>query len=241
MEIPLFKTTMFTLAAMSTVSFVVFLIRLFLVRSKMLQLQKQGLVRPIDSYVVANRNICEANCSKPMPPYNPIFGHLLIVNKIMSKLPKDAHPQYLQDQIRRTMPEIGPNYYVDTWPFFPPMLVVSSPSTLYQIMQEHPLPQHQGLRNFLRPLTGGLDLLSMNGPTWKKWRSIYNPGFSTNHLIALVPDIVRETLVFCDILQEHAERKIIFRMKPCTDNLAIDVIGKVVLWVSGQLHISDYG
>ncbi|MCJ1261444.1 hypothetical protein MMC22_001308 [Lobaria immixta] len=96
-------------------------------------------------------------------------------------------------------------------------------------MQEHPLPQHQGLRNFLRPLTGGLDLLSMNGPTWKKWRSIYNPGFSTNHLIALVPDIVRETLAFCDILQEHAERKVIFRMKPCTDNLAIDVIGKVVL------------
>lgn len=147
----------------------------------------------------------------------------------MSKLPNDAHPHYLPDQIRQTMPEIGPNYYIDTWPFLPPMLVVSSPSTLYQIMQEHPLPKHQSLRNFLRPLTGGLDIVSMDGPIWKKWRSIYNPGFSTNHLMTLVPDIVRETLVFCDILQEHAERKDIISMKPYTDNLAIDVIGKIVL------------
>lgn len=164
-----------------------------------------------------------------MPPYNPILGHLLVCHKIMSKLPNDAHAQYLPDQIRRTMPEIGPNYYIDTWPFVPPMLVVSSPSTLYQIMQEHPMPKHQALRNFLGPLTGGLDIVSMNGSIWKTWRSIYNPGFSTNNLMTFVPDIIKETLVFCDILQEHMERKDIFPMKPYTDNLAIDVIGKVVL------------
>ncbi len=71
----------------------------------------------------------------------------------------------------------------------------------------------------------------MNGPPWRKWRSIYNPGFSINNLAELVPDIVQETLVFCQILQDHAQKKEIFPMKPLTDNLTIDVIGKVVLCV----------
>lgn len=164
-----------------------------------------------------------------MPPYNPIFGHLLFCQKIMSKLPADANPQYLVDQIRRAMPELGKNYYLDTWPFLHPLLIVGSPDTLYQIMQEHPLPKHETLRIFLRPLTDGLDIVSMNGPLWKKWRGIYNPGFSLNNVMQLVPDIVRETLIFCEILQEHAQKQDIFPMKPLTDNLTIDVIGKIVL------------
>ena len=69
----------------------------------------------------------------------------------------------------------------------------------------------------------------MEGQQWKHWRSIYNPGFSSNHLMALVPDIVQETATFCHILQEHADTKDIFRMKDHTDNLAMDVMGKVVL------------
>lgn len=164
-----------------------------------------------------------------MPPYNPIFGHLLVCNNIMATLPKDAHPQYLPDQIRRTMPELGPVYYLDTWPFGPVMMVVSSPSTLYQMTQEHSLPKYHALRRFLRPLTDGLDIVTMEGQTWKHWRSVYNPGFSNNHLMTLVPDIVKETATFCQVLQEHANAQDIFPMKGHADNLAMDVIGRVVL------------
>lgn len=57
------------------------------------------------------------------------------------------------------MPDLGPNYYIDTWPFLNPPLIIASPSTLYQIMQEHPLPKHHTLRSFLRPLTDGLDIV----------------------------------------------------------------------------------
>lgn len=47
-------------------------------------------------------------------PYDPIMGHLLFYAKMASNVPKDAHPHYLADMIRRELPELGPIYYLDT-------------------------------------------------------------------------------------------------------------------------------
>ena len=166
---------------------------------------------------------------KPMPPYSPVFGHLLFCNKIISKLPKDAHPQYLPDQIRRALPELGPVYYIDTWPFGPVMLVVSTPSTLYQMTQEYSLPKYHALKSFLQPIAEGLDIVSMEGELWKTWRGIFNPGFSVNHLMSLISSLVEETKWFCENLKTLSEGQKIFRMKNLTDNLTMDIIGRVVL------------
>ena len=132
-----------------------------------------------------------------MPPVHPVFSHLLLCARIMSKLPRDAHPHYLPDQIRRAMPDLGPIFYIDAWPFLTFTLVVSSPSTLYQITQEHILPKFPAIQSFFFPLTKGKDVVSMGGQEWKTWRNIFNPGFSASHLMTLVPDVVRETTVFC--------------------------------------------
>lgn len=164
-----------------------------------------------------------------MPPHDPVFGHIFVLARVMAKLPKDAHPHYLPDQLRRCYPELGPIFYLDAWPFITLTLVVASPDTLAQITTAHVLPKFPAIKDFLYPLANGKDLVSMDGAEWKYWRNIFNPGFSASHLMTLVPDIVRETTVFSDILQEHAEKKDIFRMKALTDNLAMDVIGKVVL------------
>lgn len=69
----------------------------------------------------------------------------------MSKLPADANQQYLVDQIRRAMPEIWENYYLDTWLFLNTLLIVGSPDTLYQMMQENPLPNHENLADIFTP------------------------------------------------------------------------------------------
>ncbi|KAI9794418.1 MAG: hypothetical protein M1816_005488 [Peltula sp. TS41687] len=147
----------------------------------------------------------------------------------MSKLPDDVHPHYLPDQLRRVMPDLGPVFYIDNWPFGPQMLVVASPDAAYQITQEHSLPKYPAMRTFLRPLTGEYDLVTMEGQLWKTWRTIYNPGFSAGHLMTLVPDIVKETTIFCDILREHARNQDIFPLKEATDNLTMDVISRVVM------------
>ncbi|CAG8975014.1 hypothetical protein HYALB_00012147 [Hymenoscyphus albidus] len=94
----------------------------------------------------------------PMPPYNVFFGHLFIVNKIISSLPSDAHGHYLPDQIRRAYPELGPNFYLNLAPFAPSMLVLTSLNTLHQVTQQHPLEKFPSMKTFLKPLTGGLDM-----------------------------------------------------------------------------------
>ena len=164
-----------------------------------------------------------------MPPHHPIFGHLLVLARVMSKLPKDAHPHYLADQLRQAYPDMGPIFYLDAWPFITLTLVVASPATLAQITTEHVLPKFPAIKDFLYPLANGKDIVGMDGKEWKFWRSIFNPGFSASHLMTLVPEIVRETTIFCSLLGNHARRQDMFQMKGLTDNLAMDVIGKIVL------------
>ena len=124
---------------------------------------------------------------------------------------------------------MGPIFYLDAWPFMTLTLVVTSPPALAQITTEHVLPKFPAIKDYLYPLANGKDLVSMNGQEWRYWRDVFNPGFSASHLMTLVPDIVKETMVFLDVLRGHANKQDVFRMKNLTDNLAMDVIGKVVL------------
>ncbi|KAF4628546.1 hypothetical protein G7Y89_g9608 [Cudoniella acicularis] len=165
----------------------------------------------------------------PMPPYSILFGHLPVVMKIVSSLPKDAFEHYLLDQIRRTYPDLGPNFYLDLAPFAPSMLILTSPDTLYQVTQQHPLEKVPAMRTFLKPLTQGYDIVTMKGEVWKKWRGVFNPAFSASNLMNLVPAMVEKTDIFYSILQEHADRQDIIAMKTLTNNLAMDIIGQVVI------------
>ena len=164
-----------------------------------------------------------------MPPYHPVFGHLPVVAKIMSKLPRDSNNQYLPGLLRRAYPNLGPNFYMDTWPFGSPVLFICEPSALHQITQEHSLPKHPDLREFLRPLANGQDIVTMESQMWKTWRNIFNPGFSLTHLMTLTPVIVNETLTLCDVLKQPAETQTTFQMKNFTDRWTMDIIGNVVL------------
>lgn len=115
------------------------------------------------------------------------------------------------------------------WPANRPLLVVSSPSVAYQFSQERPLRKSPELRRWLRPLADNKDLVSLEGPTWKKWRNVYNPGFSASHLISLVPLIAEQVSVFCNILRERTKVDAIFPLEEATMNLTMDTIGRIVL------------
>lgn len=164
-----------------------------------------------------------------MPPHNLFFGHLLVVNAVMSKLPADARGNYIPRQIRAAMPGLGPIFYLDLWPFGPQTLVVSTPAGIYQMTQEHSLPKFHAMRKFLRPMTGEYDLVTMEGDMWKMWRNIFSPGFSSGHLIGFASAIVKDTITFCEILRECDQARGLVSLKKLTDNLTMDVIGKVVL------------
>lgn len=164
-----------------------------------------------------------------MPPYHPIFGHLPFLRKITAKLPKDARGHYLGDLIRRELPDLGSVFYLDMWPFAPQLLLVSSLDGARQVTQENQLPHYHALKGFLEPIDDGQGLVTMEGPTWKKWRTAYNPGFSMSRLLTLTAGIVDETSVFCQKLVSRSESREVFPMKSLTDYLTLDVIGNIIL------------
>ena len=166
-----------------------------------------------------------------MPPYNKFLGHLPVLVKVMSQIPKGAHGHYLPGVLRRMYPSLGPNFYLDTWPMNSPILFVADPFTLQQVTQDRSLPKHASLREFLRPISNGRDIVSLNGPEWKRWRSICNPGFSNTQIMSLTPFIVRATLAFCAVLEEYANTGKTLILKEPADKWALDVIGEVVLYV----------
>lgn len=50
----------------------------------------------------------------------------------------------------------------------------------------------------------------MDGQEWKYWRDMFNAGFSASHLMALVPDVLKETMVFLSVLNDHATKLDVF-------------------------------
>lgn len=194
-----------------------------------IRLKQQGLVS-VDSFKKYPQ-LClqRSDGVKCMPPHNPLFGHLLVIYSILSKIPSDAHPLYLPDQLRRKYPEMGPVFYVDLWPFNSPILFVESPSAAYQLFQEHTLPKAAPVRNFMYPLTKNNDLVTMEGKLWKDWRSVFSPGFSANHLMTLVPEILEAVSTYSAILGEHTKVQDMFYLEQATINMTMDIIGMVTL------------
>lgn len=63
----------------------------------------------------------------------------------------------------------------------------------------------------------------------KTYSKKHNIGFSTQHLLTLVPGIVDDALIYVEKLTEHAQKQDLFRLEEDTTRLTVDVIGKVVL------------
>ena len=80
-------------------------------------------------------------------------------------------------------------------------------------------------------MTKNLDIVTLEGQQWKRWRKFFNPGFSPAHMMALVPTIVKEVEVLCKIFSDHEKTGKMVRMKNLTDNYLMDVTGRLVLYV----------
>lgn len=166
-----------------------------------------------------------------MPPHNWLLGHILLSANILRDMPPFAHGVYMGDRIRQMYPHLDSAFYLDTWPFAPLILVVLSPDMMYQLTQANQIPKDKGLRHFLKPLTGEEDLVTLEGAAWKRWRAIFNPGFSANHIMTLIPGMIEEVKIFKNIMEKHAMSREIFYLEEASLSLTIDIIGRVIMWV----------
>lgn len=112
------------------------------------------------------------------------------------------------------------------------MLMILDSDLMAQCTVKHSVPKHDAVKDFMVHLGGPGNLVSSEGNEWKKWRSAFNPGFSVGHLMTLVPTIVDDCAVYCDILTQHAKKGDLFRMEAATTKLTVDIIGKVIMDLS---------
>lgn len=166
--------------------------------------------------------------SQPKPPFSFWFGHLPTIGKLMQTLPPNCHPHVMVHYLR-VQYKLPPVFYLDTWPFGDPICAIVDPEVAYQVTVQNSLPKHKAIPEAIWPLTGEKTLVSMDGAEHKRWRAIFNPGFSSAHLMTLVDGIVDDSMLFMKILGRHAEEQDIFSLEEAATRATVDIIGRVVL------------
>lgn len=161
-----------------------------------------------------------------MPEFKLLAGHFLALKGILMHLPTNTTMHTTMHQLSKQFP--SGIFYVNLWPFFGNILVVTTPSGQAQV-QALELGKPPILCEPLDTLTGGPSLITMRGATWKKWRTLFNPGFSAGYMIGLAPAIADEVAIFCGLLRERVKHGEMFQLEDLTLKLTIDVIGSVTL------------
>ncbi|KAF1838758.1 cytochrome P450 [Decorospora gaudefroyi] len=143
------------------------------------------------------------------------------------KLPQRCHPHQFTANLMREY-DLPPVFFLDVWPANNFITMVIADPEVAREVSESGLPKHYATRDVLEPLAGQWNLVILNGALWKKWRTVFNPGFSVQQVISQVPVIVECTETFVNILDGHASANRLFRVEEETTKLTIDVIGRVI-------------
>jgi hypothetical protein len=162
----------------------------------------------------------------PMPPWNPIFGHLPLLDKTFKKhkLPRDMHMNDVFAPISRDFDESDSLFYVDLWPFLRPTVLVSSPKFAQQA--ELILDRPDTLLWSMHAVIGGPSLFATNGAAWKDTRSLLLPGFKSNYISNQINYAINEAEHLVKELKDKCRSQDIFQLD--------HVILKYMMRVSGS-------
>ncbi|KAH8879756.1 cytochrome P450 monooxygenase-like protein [Thozetella sp. PMI_491] len=165
---------------------------------------------------------------KPMPPWNPIFGHLLAAGKAAGSLPPDSHSCYLLRKLSLDFPDGA--FYLDVWPMQGPIIVLTEPGMSNQATS-HPTVgsmKPASLQDWFYPITGGPSQSDLNGKPWKYLHDLFSPAFSNTNINAMVPVIADRIITFREILREKVKAGERFLLEPLVLDLITDVIGETL-------------
>jgi cytochrome P450 len=154
-------------------------------------------------------------------------GHLLVLNKLLERLPADANVLYTWQELFEKDPNNG-IHILDLWPMYTPQLFIWDAEASAQVSTQLNLPKPADSPIRFGPVVGGVSMISMIDKDWKPLRALFNPGFSGTHMSELVSAVVDSVEVFCELLREKADTGI-FSLDDLATRLTMDVITKVTL------------
>ena len=164
-----------------------------------------------------------------MPPHSFPLGHLLAMAPVVKLFPPNAIKVYLFAHLVSLFGHSGA-MYLDLWPLAAPFLVITSPYLANQVASTSiAFEKPDALRTWFHSLTGGISIFDAPAAKWKALRVLFSRGFSAGHLMSLVPVMVEETEVYCEILREHAKKGDMFYLDKTNLRFMLDVIGRTAL------------
>jgi cytochrome P450 len=176
------------------------------------------------------RKMCSKIYFKPSPPRASfLLGNLPVAADCQEHFPPKAHPhawcRYIQKKYN-----LGDIFYLDLWPFGPKWLFVTDPEIVSQwVTTGQSLNKSPQVVDYLGKLLGHDNMVGLDGPAWKRLRTMFNPGFANGHLMTLLPYLVDMTVIFCEKLREAAKIGEVIEMEEYAAKLTIDIMGKIVL------------
>ncbi|KAL6235164.1 hypothetical protein BDW75DRAFT_251072 [Aspergillus navahoensis] len=174
----------------------------------------------------------------PMPKeWSWVTGNLLCLKKYTDRLPPDAHVLLPTHELAGDFADTE-MFLLDTWPVFPALVMVYDPEAALQVSTKYNLPKSAIFPSLMHPITGGPSMISMNDAEWKKWRSIFNPGFSAGTMMDQVPVVVDSVQVFCDILRGRVGTGLV-HLDDLTTRLTMEIILRVTLDVDSNYQRAE--
>jgi sterigmatocystin biosynthesis cytochrome P450 monooxygenase len=164
-----------------------------------------------------------------MPPWSPIFGHLLFARWKLAWYPSDAIDFVVLKDIFKDHFQMEEMFYLDLWPVMArPLLVVCNAPASTEV--DRKLTEKPAFyRAQFDAQSGGPQLLSSNGDLWKAWEKLMYPGFAQKFLLSRVVDVVDNVEIFCDKLKEKARDDQLVLLEELISPLVIDSLLKIGL------------
>ncbi|KAF2474484.1 cytochrome P450 [Lindgomyces ingoldianus] len=185
-------------------------------------------------YVQARRWRFKKYAHIPHLPSSFALGHLKFIAEGFKKLGDSRrHGDYVfGDMIKAAgNPQI---LMVDLRPVNYAMVLVASHDIAEQITRTSKLYPYSVTKSptiqiSYQHLVGAKSILTLEGEEWKTFRKRFNLGFAPQHLLTLLPQIVKKTSDFMSRLDSLAESGVEFDMEPLCTDLTFDIIGAIVM------------
>lgn len=156
------------------------------------------------------------------------WGHMKVMREFVNQGDPKRDVDMVFSSVFRALGK-PPLMIFDFRPIMYPMVVVTSHEVAEQVSRPSrafpwSLPKSPTL-GAMRPLIGKYSILTLAGEEWKNLRRRFNPGFSPQHLMGLLPCILDKTQFFLKHLDDYCANGKEFRLDIILVNLTFDIIG----------------
>lgn len=167
----------------------------------------------------------------PLAPHSFWWGHLKLLGKIRRELPDDSWPVASWMLLKKRW-GLGGVFVLDVYPITRPLLIVIDPKIAASITQTVSLPKAPFVKPYLGRLLGDKSMHSAEGSEWKALRALFNPGFSTSHLMSLIPSMADHIQIFRKKLLDVADTSQVILLQEEATLLSLDIICQTILDVN---------